>query len=621
MSGSSRGGRRASQPDNAWRPVTPLRPDGVSVLFIEESGGRSRVFDFGRLPVPEQIARWCARVLSNRFGARSAVKHVTTPGNLYGMLRMFALSLADSPVPVSSPADITAGHVEAFLAAKAHLASYGSYLSGLRTLLRFDGELPPAARAALFEARLPDRSQVVKDSGYGDEEFQAIMTVVRGDVRRARDRIVAGRRFLADYRGGLLAPDGRDAARGRLLDVFERTGEWPQAADGYSYNLLNRVGGLGRLAGQLCLTLDELSAFCLLLTALTGENYGTIARWPVAHYRPDGGDERFGIALLEQDKPRRGPEREHMVRPLEDLPPSLAELFEVGDADHRLLRSPLRVYLLLLDLSDLARRLSGLISPFCAFNALPGRLGEQWCEGAPGHRLKRWARRHGFPTVTGRPGTPGLPPLDVDRIRQTVTERRRRPVSHQRSTMNDVYLRRDRDVQEQSRIVVADALRAEVGKARRHQAVPVLSAALVELARTHPAQAAAQARLEPTNLKQLLAGEQDSVLVGCVDHHSGPYTDPGQPCTASFLACLDCENARALPRQLPVQIAAHDHLAALRQHQDPQTWQARYRTRLAQLDEIVGHYSAAEVERARAAVTATERRLVEELVDGRWDLR
>lgn len=615
------GGRRASLPDEAWRPVEVLPADGggTSVVFLAESG-QSKVFDFAAVPVEAEVARWCARVLARRFGARSPVKHPDTANNLYSYLRMFAASLADADEPVHGPAGICAGHVEAFLSGKAHLASYRSYLATMRTLLRTDPELSESARAALFAVRLPDQ-RVSPREGYSDRELQIIMTAVRGDVRRARDRITAGRSFLADYRSGMFERGTREEQLGAILDEFERTGSWPRPENGLTFHRLNRFGGLGRMAERICLTLDEMSAFCLLLTAMTGENYGTVAKWPVAHYRPDGGDERYGIALLEQTKARRGPEREHMVRPLEHLPEALAAVYGTSEDDHRLFRSPLRVYLLLLDLTETARRLSGSGSPFCGFTAHPGPHGDFWCEGAPAFRLKRWAARHGFPDRDTGPTAQGVPPIEVGRLRQSMTERRRRPVSHSRDTMNDTYLRRSRAVAEESRVVVADALRAEVDKARGKQAIPVFSQAFVELAHCDPQQAAIEAGLDPQVLKSLVTGEQDTVLAGCVDNLAGPHDEPGQPCTASFMACLDCVNARALPRHLPVQIAAREHLTALRSNLDPPAWKARYDRRLTQLDEIVGHYTPAEREAARGAVTARERALVEQLVDGRWDVR
>ena len=54
----------------------------------------------------------------------------------------------------------------------------------------------------------------------------------------------------------------------------------------------------------------------------------------------------------------------------------------------------------------------------------------------------------------------------------------------------------------------------------------------------------------------MISGRSDTVLASCTGHTDSPHAPAGMPCTASFLECLDCPNARALPRHLPVQVAA-----------------------------------------------------------------
>lgn len=99
------------------------------------------------------------------------------------------------------------------------------------------------------------------------------------------------------------------------------------------------------------------------------------------------------------------------------------------------------------------------------------------------------------------------------------------------------------------------------------------------------------------------------------------HAPAGVPCPASFLSCLDCPNARALPRHLPVQVAVANQMAALRPHLDPAVWATRYGPRLGQLASIIGSYTAAEQEQARGALDERQRRLVDDLMDGRLDLR
>lgn len=68
-----------------------------------------------------------------------------------------------------------------------------------------------------------------------------------------------------------------------------------------------------------------------------------------------------------------------MVTPIEGLPDSLAGLFVKGDESEVLFRSPLRVYLLLLELTELSRRHGGRnLAPPRAEGALPAdRVGRQ----------------------------------------------------------------------------------------------------------------------------------------------------------------------------------------------------------------------------------------------------
>ena len=589
--------------------------------FIEENGGRSKVYDFGRLPVEPGLARWLAGVFANRTGPRSGVKRIATAESLFLVVRLFAEVVADSAKPVCGPQELTAAHVTAFRMRHAALRSGWQYLVTLRSALRDAPEVPGEVRAALLSARRPDRGRDEPAGivAYRDDEAQLIMSALRRDVRVARDRIRAGRDLLTRFRSGQLEAGSEQERTGRLLEVFDRSGDVPRYRNGVVLAEVRRAGGVAGLGSRLCLTLHEVTAFALLLTALTGQNFGTVASWPVAHYRPDGGRGAAEVALVEQVKPRRGPEREHMVVALEDIPASLAQAMN-AEGDDRLFRSPLRVYQLLIELTEVSRRHGGHTSPFSAFTPYPGRFaGSRWVQGLAAHHVRRWARDRGFPAGQSA-GEAGVAAVSVRRLRQTVIEQRRRPVAHTRRTMNDHYLMRSGTVREDSRRVVGAALREQVDTARAAGAVAVFTTAFLARARQDPG-VAGEVGLQPQTLTRLMAGEQDTPLASCTDHLHGPHTEPGTPCTASFLACLDCQNARALPHQLPAQIAAADRIGRLRPNVDPSLWTTRYQPRLAQLADILAAYTPAERDQARTQITTHQQRLVDELLDGKWDLR
>jgi hypothetical protein len=591
--------------------------DALTVRFIEESGARSRTFDFSDLPCKPGTAAWLARVFARATGPRG-VKRMASAEVHAWVVRWFAAFLGelDAP-PVSGPADVTAAHMKRLWL---RTADDRERLQRLRVLLRDDTELPESAARVLFGCRLPAAQPPPAAGAYDPSEQQVIMTALRHDIRCARDRIATGYSLLADYRAGRLVPSTPVFERAGLLDTLDRIGDLPRRSGNRLTHPVSGHGGAYGLCIQLCLTFGEAIAFALMLTAMTGDNFGTVARWPAVHHRPDGGDDAVGVALIEAVKPRRGPDREHMITALEDAPASLAAVLASTDPEERrLFRSPLRLYQLLLELTEVSRRHGkhGLALGYVSTRTRQAR--NWWSEGLGEGAVHRWAKVHGF--AIGADACVGKPRLDVRWLRRTVVEQARTPVAHTRATMRDHYLARSQAVRDDSRAVVAAALDAEVDKARSAQQVPVFTAAFVARAGQDPHTAAAEAGLDPQVLRRLLTGEQDTVLTSCTDHTDSPYTVPGQPCRASFLSCLDCRNSRALPHHLPVQAAAVGRLELLRSNMDPAVWAARYGRAYAQLRQIVDRYTAAERETAGARLTDQQRQLVDDLLDGRWDLR
>lgn len=402
----SRGGRRAAQPATGWKPPERLLDGGLAVRFIAEKSGQEKIFDFVGLPVEPEVARWLARAFARRTGPRHAMKHTSSAEHVFAVVKAFAEVLSRQWPAVTDVTGVTVAHMQAF---RDHCdgqnrAEYP--VRSLRSLLRDDPELSPQVRTTLVlswaQPKRPEPEEP-KEQEYTDAEWQQIMIALRRDVRIARDRIRAGRDLLARYRAEELPAGSAEETTGGLLDVFDRTGDFPRyAAKTHCHvNDVHALGGAKELASQLCLTLHEMTAFALLLTALTGENFGTVAAWPAGHYRPDGGrDDGPRLALVEETKARRGSEREHMVVPLEDLPSGLAEVLSMSAEEDRLLRSPLRVYQLLLELTEASRRLGGRTGAFTARAVHAGRLGDSaWVSGVGSHHVHRWARDRGFPNA------------------------------------------------------------------------------------------------------------------------------------------------------------------------------------------------------------------------------
>ncbi|MCX5129429.1 hypothetical protein [Streptomyces sp. NBC_00347] len=324
-----------------------------------------------------------------------------------------------------------------------------------------------------------------------------------------------------------------------------------------------------------------------------------------------------------------------MVTPVEDLPEGLGEVFSGGDEDKHLFRSALRIYLLMLDLTEPARRHGGADYAACFPYSREGSVN--WGHGCGRTLLVKWGLGHGFeperkeaPDSSGGAGRTSAPVdgeaapalvVNVNRLRRAALERGGKPVAHSRETFHD-YMRTSRAAAERSRAVVREALETEVVKARAVQAVPVLTSAFLQRAEEDPERAAGDVGLDADGLERLLSGEQDVVLVACTEPESSPFTGPGRPCGASFLDdCLRCENARALPRQLPVQVHTHDRLKALKTDLDARLWNHLHAETFARLTHLLTSYTTAERSDARMRLTMAERELVDDLMNGRLDLR
>lgn len=617
------GGQSASLPEKGWRAPELVLEGGTAVRFIEEQGGAEKIYDFTKLAVEPAVQQWLARAFARRIRPPAAVKRIKSATQTYEMIGRFAAVLGASDPPVGDASAVTADHLTAFHDRYHGLRSQLYYVDSLRGILRDDPDLPADVRADLIATRPAgnrDRSVPSRPTEYTDVQWQQITSTLRRDVRLARNRIRAGRNLLSRYRDEGIVEDHPDYFLARQLDLFDRTGDVLRTRRGTPSEALSKLGGVRHIAALLCLTPHEMTAFALLITAMTGENFGTVSGWPATSYRPDGRAlDTAAIVLLEATKPRRGPDREHIVTALEDLPPSLAGVLDADTGDRRLFRSPLRVYKLLLELTELSRRHGRHQGAFGAYTASPSRKGEYWTSRPQSFHVGAWAKTNGFP-VTSSATSEGPPSINTRWLRNTAIARTRRPVAHTRTTMNDQYLMRSDQVIGDARTVVASALRREVDKARRRHAVPVFTTEFVSLARADPQAAAQQAALPVRAVSALVSGHHDTLLAGCTDHTNSPHSEVGMCCPASFLECLDCVNARALPHHLPVQIAAADQIAALRPHLDPQMWTAKYAPVLDRLDDILGHYTSAEQARARTDVTGEQRRLVEQVLDGRWDL-
>jgi len=174
---------------------------------------------------------------------------------------------------------------------------------------------------------------------------------------------------------------------------------------------------LGKL---LHLTGAEAWAFSVLLVGLTGLNACVIEDLPAPHLRASTDDEP-GIALVDVRKPRRG-SRAAMTVPLTALRTELQAPTR-DTRPQRVLNTSLTtafgVFMLLLELTEPARRQIGSDRAFVFYSGSRGMAGHPIGEGLPhatGDQRESWVR----PWWTGDPQhDAGLAGVSWDRLRKT----------------------------------------------------------------------------------------------------------------------------------------------------------------------------------------------------------
>jgi hypothetical protein len=608
-------GRAASLPQPGYR--LPQRVfagvDECRVVCFPEIGGEPVVVDLSILPVSRELREWMALGVAGATGPDGTRRTASSALDTAMILLRFCRYLATLNNAPRTPADLRAVHVDGFILLGGK--SLHRDLPALRSVLRHAPNPPAEFWARLSQARAPKTDEKVR--GYSEAEFTRIAARAKADLRAAAARIGAGRARLAAWRGGLIDQnaDPEGWTEGELLDYVDRHGDVPrcQGKGGMAWVVVQH-GGSRAVMARLFPTLQEVGAAAVLLICLTGQNYSTIAKLTVEHSRPDGHAGGPASALVEMVKPRRGSRRTFMDVALQNAGAAAGDRLELD--------TPFGVFTLMLDLTGRARELAGSASPFAHYNTNSPN-GRGFRQGLSRPVLQFWGYSAGLVCDEPDPGSGAPIALHIDgrRLRLTWLELHQKPVAHTEATLANEYLARNQGNLAEYRQVVAKALEDQVAQARSRPPIPVLSAEDVALAEHDPATVATRYGISADTLRNLIARRLDTVLAGCADHTAGPFTAPGSPCEASFLLCLSCPCARALPTHLPVQVLVHDALAERREAMTPLRWAQRFAGPHARLTDLLARFPHAVVTDARTATTETDRALVERFLNRELDQR
>ncbi|MFC6088608.1 hypothetical protein [Saccharothrix lopnurensis] len=611
-----------------------MEEDRLVVRFVSEDGNSdSKDFDFTTLRVHRELQEAFAAAFAYRTGPSSPLRSIGSARHTWSVLTSFAEYLDGLLRPPQSARELAETHVRGWVEQRSRIATALKELGTLKLSLRKVPGISPEFAAAMTRSHRRAKSEPM--ISYSRDEFRRILTAARFDVRRAAGRIRANRELLARWRSGELGPehDRHEWRLGRLLDHMDRHADIPRYANGgHQQAWVEKLGTVGEHVTRLHLGARDIAAFAVLLTGLTGENPSTITKAPAAHHRPDGYSGEIASAIVELDKPRRQ-SRRHMDVALTELPdwagvPADREpSSENGDDLH----SAFGVYMLLHDLAGPARDLLNSPNLFAWWALRSGR------GAAPGPRtkvssghIKDWAQNHDLPSdrrrktrMQEKPGTEDESTqltVTLNLLRHSFLELNQKPVAHSTKTLANNYLLRERGNLTEYQQVVADVLEKEVKKAQTRSALPMLSTAEVEQARVDPAEIAERYGLDAATLKRMLDGDLDTVVAACSDNTNSPHSPPGTPCRASFMLCLSCPCARALPHHLPVQVAVHDAVQAKQDSMAPLRWAERFALPHTQLADLLDSAGPAAVTDARKSITADQNEIVERFLNRELDL-
>jgi hypothetical protein len=524
-------------------------------------------------------------------------------------------------------------HYDGFYMTRKHLMGAERELAGLRNLLVNLKGISDAL-AGHLAGPLPKRRTAKPRQSYSRAEFKRIAEAARADLRAAARRIRDNRDVLDRFRAGDLQPGDHSmlSQRLELLDRVERTGDVPrvvrakgkQVGKAYCVRWVYQHGTVQEIVSWLHLTQAEAAAGAVLLAVMTGQNPEVIINTPAVHHRADGHSEGHRTAIVDLRKLRRGP-RAYMNLALNEVPDWISIPDEPGKITARdELHTPFGLYALLHELTARSRAIVGGNRLFIGYCGRGGRGVGRGLRplAVHGNTFAILGRSYGLlADVPGTDGNPAPLPLRLSLLRLTYIELHQAPVAHTETTAATHYLARNRGNITKYRQVVADTLTCEAAKARVRGTITTMPARDIERARDDPEKVASEYRLEPMILKKMIARELDTVMVSCIDNTDGPYAPPGQACPASFMLCLDCECARALPHHLPAQVLVHDALSQRREQMDPLQWAQRFALRHMQLTDLLGQHDETAVADARRDATDADRAMVDRFLRRELDLR
>ncbi|MEV8183406.1 hypothetical protein [Specibacter sp. NPDC078692] len=592
---------RAALPNGSYaRPeaVTDTG-NGVYVRFTPESGGRPKDFEFRKLGFAPEIESAVVAGFAMACGPGGSRKTVESAKTLYAGARILARKLQELPSPPQTLGALVPAHLASFKLSRTRYSH--SLIQLFRVLFRRTAGLSPEFREALYAPH----GWSVSSSGsaaYADSEARRIQRAARSEVRTALARIRKIETELERWKQDDPGLEAGARQRCALLDRIFRGGtEAPRLSA--TRKSPPQQEESSALLPELFPSYSEITALAVLLICVSGQNLSTVCGLTADHLRADDQETEEPLIMTRASKPRRGRHGAEM-----DLAMAPSHVPALGRDDYSSAAGVYRVaHELCARVREIAKTSSLLV--FYSSNVGPGAPE---IRQLPTAAVENWRGKLPDGTVLSR--------INTRRLRLTYIQRHQRPVAHSATTAAREYLSKDAEALPGYQKVVGDVLNTEVNRIHTGHSILTLTAEEVTEAGRNPAPIAEKLGTTTDQLQFLLQGRLDTVATACVDHANSPYGSAGGSCSASFLLCLGCRNARSEPRHIPLQAAMLASMDRRRCEMTDGEWAGRFSTAHQQLSDLLSRQRANSAA-AASAVSSQEQDLIDLVLDGGLELR
>jgi hypothetical protein len=589
----------------------PSRTDDTLrvVRFTDEDGG-SWTFDFGDLTAPAALVDdlVAAVVAGSSPGGRWRTR--TTVEAAVSMARQLAIYMTAEFPDVASIAEISPEVWWAWRSAREEKSRWPGSVNLARALLSESEKLSESTRRAMRAKTSKPRKRLPENDAYSRDEFARIRTAAKTQIRQASARIEANLKTMRSHQAGettvrvVKSHSGLVWTAGSLLDYLSCHGAMPSLSLARATVLKGafNLEGVTNPAQALFPSIREIYCLMVLLVCERGFNLSVMDNLTVNSFSSSDPVAEESVHTVDIDKPRRGAKRYSA----EILTGDAGKLWETAVRLTQPCRDALQALGSSSDKLLIAHRHKN-------YSEAGGPFRTDWLYGGIGdHTMAPFE-------LLSDDGSPLVVSLRRLRLSEQVLNQRARQNTD--SVSEDVYRNRDGSAPELAAETIVDGQQDALDHARATVSVRSLSAAEVAGAREDPKPVAKKLGVSVVTLKLILAGQLDTPTSSCIDFHSSPFADAaGDPCPASFLACLACSNSVVTPQHLPRLVALKDALDNVATIVPEARWKLSYAEHYARLTAVIrDNATPAEVAEARQSLSAADRTLIEELLSRSLD--